>query len=208
MRTFVYVDGFNLFYGCLKRTRHKWLDLDALARMTCKREKVDKLRYFSARVSARPSDPGQPTRQDAYFRALRCLPNVEIHLGHFLSHPVTMACCNADGFPTGRYETVLKTEEKGSDVNLASYLLLDAFEDRYDEAIVVSNDSDLLTPIRLVRSKLGKRVGLLNPHQRTSQALAREVDYIRQIRTGTLLASQFPERMHDGVGGFHKPVEW
>ena len=51
---------------------------------------------------------------------------------------------------------VLRTEEKGSDVNLATYLLLDAFDNDYDTAIVVSNDSDFIHPIEVVRRRFGK----------------------------------------------------
>jgi hypothetical protein len=29
-RTYIYVDGFNLYYGALKNTPHKWLDLKTL----------------------------------------------------------------------------------------------------------------------------------------------------------------------------------
>jgi hypothetical protein len=52
--------------------------------------------------------------------------------------------------------SIIEEEEKGSDVNLASYLLVDGFAGEYDIAIVVSNDSDLAEPIRLVRSILGR----------------------------------------------------
>ena len=58
---------------------------------------------------------------------------------------------------------VMKSEEKGSDVNLATYLLVDAFDDEYETAVVVTNDSDLAEPIRLVRQKFKKKVLVLHP---------------------------------------------
>jgi uncharacterized LabA/DUF88 family protein len=61
--------------------------------------------------------------------------------------------------------SIIEREEKGSDVNLASYLLLDAFNREYDLAVVVSNDSDLAEPIRLVRSEFGLRVRIVNPRK-------------------------------------------
>ncbi len=68
---------------------------------------------------------------------------------------------------------VLDTEEKGSDVNLASYLLLDGFEDAYEMAVVVSNDSDLQLPITMVRDRLRKRVGdHLRPKSETELRVA------------------------------------
>ena len=58
---------------------------------------------------------------------------------------------------------IWKTEEKCSDVNIATYLLLDAFQKSYEVAAVLSNDSDLVEPIRLTALILGKPVGLLSP---------------------------------------------
>lgn len=58
---------------------------------------------------------------------------------------------------------ILRTEEKGSDVNLASFLLLDAFNRTFEKAVVVSNDSDLETPINLVKSEMKLEVHVVNP---------------------------------------------
>jgi len=119
----VYVDGFNLYYGALKGTSHKWLDLDALFRTLVPTHEIKRIRYFTARISARRDNPGSPTRQDTYLRALRTLPNVSIHLGKFLQSSVRMPLASPKlGGP--KTVEVLKTEEKGSDVNLATYLLI------------------------------------------------------------------------------------
>ena len=85
MRTRVYVDGFNLYYGALKGTRFKWLNPVELARRVLPAGyAVDKLLYFTAHVSG-VSDPGAPARQHAYITALRTLPEVEVHFGSFLA---------------------------------------------------------------------------------------------------------------------------
>jgi hypothetical protein len=68
--TNVYIDGFNLYYGCLKGTPHKWLDLDALCRRLLPKHRIGRIRYFTAIVSARPNDPSGPDRQRIYLRAL------------------------------------------------------------------------------------------------------------------------------------------
>lgn len=103
-----------------------------------------------------------PARQAAYLRALRTLPNVTIHLGHFLTSEVSMPLVQAPA--TGpKTVKVIKTEEKGSDVNLATYLIIDAMRGDCDAAAVVSNDSDLCEPIRIVQQELQRPVGLLNP---------------------------------------------
>ena len=107
-----------------------------------------------------------------------------------------------------KYARVVKTEEKGSDVNLATHLLHDAHMGRFDVAVVVSNDSDLLEPIKIVRQVLKKKVGILNPHPKASRALLPQIDFIKQIRPGVLKASQFAPTLTDAVGTFTKPASW
>src|SRR6476660_5724285 len=182
MRTRVYVDGYNLFYACLKGSPYKWLNVHELACNLLPRNRIDKLRYFTAQVSARPHDPNQPQRQQTYFRALSSVPEIEIHQGHFLTHEVSMPAAAA--WNAGKYRPVrvMKTEEKGSDVNLATYLLIDAFEDRFDVAVIISNDSYLKEPISLVSSRFGKKIVMLGPKStRISGALRPLADYIRQF---------------------------
>jgi len=107
-------------------------------------------------------------------------------------------------------DTVLvrKTEEKGSDVNLATLLVKEGFQNLYDVAVVISNDSDLLLPIEVVKADLGKPVGVFNPHQKPSSRLRRSASFYRQIRKGVLGASQFPAMLSDRQGSFTKPTGW
>ena len=95
MRTVVYVDGFNLYYGALKGTSWKWLDLVALFEKVLQpHHDILAIKYFTARVSGTSSDPSKPQRQDVYLHALqRYRPVVEIYLGHFLSHTVPSTPC-------------------------------------------------------------------------------------------------------------------
>ena len=90
MRTFIYVDGFNLYYGALKGTAWKWLDLPALfAKVLQPHHDILTVKYFTVRVSGTPADQSKPQRQDVYLRALRHYrPEVEVYFGHFLSHSV------------------------------------------------------------------------------------------------------------------------
>ena len=209
MRTRVYVDGYNLFYACLKGSPHKWLNVHGLVSSLLPRNEIDKVRYFTAQVSARPHDPGQPQRQQTYFRALATIPQIEIHLGHFLTHEVNMP--DASAWNGGQYRPVrvMKTEEKGSDVNLATHLLIDAFDDRFDAAVIISNDSDLKEPIFQISHRFGKKIVLLAPRStRISGALRPLAHFIKQFRPSALDAAQFPSQMTDAVGTFHKPAGW
>ena len=125
MRFNVYVDGFNLYYGALRGQPYRWLNLRRFAeRLVRPGDEVHRIRYFSAPVRPLPRDPGAPERQAAYLRALGSLPRIELHYGQFLVSERMMP--RADGAGAVR---VIRSEEKGSDVNLATYLLLDAFDD-------------------------------------------------------------------------------
>jgi hypothetical protein len=207
IRTNVYIDGFNFYYGALRKTPYRWVNIRKLCELLLPKNTIVEIKYFTALVSARPNDLDQPVRQQLYLRALRTLPGVSVHLGHFLSHEVSMPLVVAPG-QRQTYARVVKTEEKGSDVNLATHLLHDAHMGRFDIGVVVSNDSDLLEPIRIVRSELGKKVGLLNPHPNPSRALLPHIDFIKPIRKGVLGASQFSPTMRDGKGTFTKPSVW
>ena len=107
-----------------------------------------------------------------------------------------------------KYAKVFKTEEKGSDVNLAAHLVRDAFRGAFDTAVLVTNDSDLLEPVRIVRHELGHVVGILNPHKRASRVLAKEASFIKQIRKGVLKKSQFSTQLKDAQGVITKPSAW
>jgi uncharacterized LabA/DUF88 family protein len=106
------------------------------------------------------------------------------------------------------YATVLKTEEKGSDVNLASHLLKDAFTHSCECAVIVSNDSDLLTPVRMAREICGLKVGLIAPRAKGSHELRALAQFNIPIREHLLARSQLPELLHDQHGPIHKPADW
>ena len=117
---------------------------------------------------------------------------------------------DAAAWNAGRYigQRVIKTEEKGSDVNLATLLLMYAFDDQFDCAVIVSNDSDLKEPIAQVRQRFGKTIGILNPQRRVSGALAPLAHFIKSIRPGAIAAAQFPATIRDATGAFSKPARW
>jgi hypothetical protein len=201
----VYVDGFNLYYGSLKRTPYKWLDLERLCAGMLPNDRVIAIKYYTARISARPGKPSGPTDQQIYLRALRTIPNLSITYGHFLTHSVSMALTGVT--PTKRV-WVDKTEEKGSDVNLAAHLVRDAFRGAFQVAVLITNDSDLAEPVRIVRQELNLPVGILNPHQQHSAELKRVATFLKRIRQSDLITSQFPAVLNDSKGVIHKPASW
>ena len=207
MRTFVYVDGFNLYYGALKGSSWKWLDLVALFENVLQpHHRIVTVKYFTARVSGTPADQSKPQRQDLYLRALqRYRPEVEVHYGHFLSHRVRAPLANPIG--SRRTAEVIRTEEKGSDVNLAVHLLNDGWLDAYDCAVAVTNDSDIAEALRLVREQRSKRIGLVTPGpRRPSRQLMAHAHFSASIRSGALERSQLPDRIPDTR--IRKPPLW
>ena len=72
------MDGFNLYYGAVKGTPYKWLDISRMVQLLLPKNKVLKIKYFTALVNSRPQDPDQPIRQQIFLRALRTIPNLEI----------------------------------------------------------------------------------------------------------------------------------
>ena len=214
MSTNVYIDGFNLYYGALRSTKFKWLNLRLMCETLRPNDRINKIRYFTSRVSALPHDQQAAVRQDAFLRALRTIPDLTTFYGRFASrpkqmpkHPITYP--NASGPP--ELVWVLKTEEKRSDVNLATMLLVDCFDNDFDIAIVISNDSDLTLPIDFVVKKFGKQVGVINPDSNTQVSWElRSVAswHYRKINPSVLAKSQFPSAMSDADGAFRKPFRW
>ena len=164
---------------------------------------LNRIRYFTALVDG-SRDINAPARQQIYLRALQTIPNLTIHRGFFLTK--TVSARNAK--PPPKYVMIIDTEEKGSDVNLASYMLLDAFNKDYDQAIVISNDSDLVEPIRMVQSEFSCPVGIINPHRKPAAELLKVARFYRNIRKATLVASQFSVTLADATGPFSKPPTW
>lgn len=219
MKTIVYIDGFNLYYRRLKdRPGIKWVNPLALARRILPNNNIVKVRYFTARVSGR-LDPDAPHRQQIYFDALSSVPEIEITFGSFLEVKKYAGlvkpslekrwgnCLPYQPWPDVAY--VWKTEEKGSDVNIATYLLLDAFQKNCEVAAVLSNDSDLIEPIRVTATTLGMPVGLLSPVNNPQPALRAAATFLRHVQQADIAASQFPNPIVLAGGvAIHKPATW
>ncbi len=214
----VYVDAFNLYYGCLMDTPYKWLNLRTLCELSFPADHIKGIHYFTARIRPNPHDPDKHVRQDTYFRALRTVPGMQIHEGTYSRKAVKLPLHPIPAPPTQpTLVKVVKIEEKGSDVNLATWLLIDAFDKAFDAAVVLTNDSDLAEPIRQVRQKLGYRVMILHSCSRPGRGPSIALRKAISMRGGStplivqelhLAASQFPATMADAHGAFHKPVAW
>lgn len=221
-RANVYFDGFNLYHACFDDRnggrahwrQYRWLDLGALCGNLFPDHHINRIRYFTALVNPTPDNPDCRTRQLEYIRALRTIPHLTVHQGRFATTVKKRKRADPEQRPRVvavepvEEVHVIEAEEKGSDVNLASYLLVDGFRQEYDVAIVVSNDSDLAEPLRLVRSELGLKVILVNPRRTVAWDLQDAADLYKHIRLWALQASQLPDTLTDTNGVITKPSTW
>ena len=208
---FVYIDGFNLYNRALIRSPYKWLNLGVLAERvlgTDAEAEVTQIKYFTSWVSGR-KDPDQPIRQQAYVRALKTLPNISIFMGRFLSRPIIRPLINNPSWGKCASVEVNDTREKGSDVNLASHLVWDGARGAYDLAVVVSKDTDLVEPIRIVRDEIKKHVRVVSPDGGLSDPLRKVAGSVFHIHAADLKASQFPDVLKARSGkSIRKPAIW
>ena len=207
MRTIIYVDGFNLYYGCLKNTPYKWLNLDILfSKLLSPENEIIAIKYFTAIVKPSPDNKNSPIKQMSYIRALeKYIPYFKAHYGYFTNYKVKLPRVIR---PYDLVE-VTREEEKGSDVNLATHLLNDAWLDKYDCAVIVSNDSDMAEAMRLIKEHHeAKILGLITPGEelRTSESLRKHADFTKKIRNSFLKKSQLPNPIPNST--IHKPPEW
>jgi hypothetical protein len=216
-RTFIYIDGFNLYYRALKNTSHKWLDIVALSRAalpsTCQIECVN---YYTADISGR-TDPTAPARQQSYLRALETLPQVRIFKGRFLASKKWAGLTQPPDFRphfavpssvTLDVAHVWKTEEKGSDVNLGVHLVRDAFQGKFEQAAVLTNDTDLVEAIRIVTQDVGLPVTLLAPNSQPSASLQAVATSMRHINA-YLGPCQLPDPVtRPNKPPIRKPANW
>lgn len=213
----VYVDGFNLYRRCVENYPHlKWLDLLTFARNLMPDHNVVKVHYFTARVKPGASANRQAhQRQHIYLRALRTLePDVQIHYGTFRVDPRMMPIHPVEVDPdTGEYRRVKvrKVEEKGSDVNLAVRMIVDAHARRADVYVVLTNDSDQAGPLRIMKTELGHQTGIIFPMESakgSKELVKTKPDFIGFVTRDVLAASQLPDRLTDQHGKIHRPPTW
>lgn len=207
-RTIFYIDGLNLYYGAVRPTPAlKWLDIEHFCRLLRPHDDIQLIRYFSALVAG----PGR-TNQEAYLRALATTPLVEIILGKFKNKNVKCGVGACTAAAASKWYTM--PEEKRTDVNIAVFMLDDAYRDACDQAIIFSGDSDLVPAVSMVRQRFpSKKIIVYVPSQNPTRGAAVELRtsaHIHRTLPALLLSkSQFPDRLPDGAGGFiSRPAAW
>ena len=200
-RIMAYIDGFNLYYGIRDKgwRRYLWLDLAGLARsLLSPGQELLATKYFTARVRA---DQGKILRQATYLQALEAAGGVQTYFGRYQQRSKQCRSCNS---------TWVEYEEKMSDVHLASELLRDAYNDRFDFALIISADADLIPPIEIVREdRPQKRVLVAFPPERDSVLLRAVAHRTFRIGRGRLAHSQLPQIVTKADGfQLKRPTQW
>ena len=139
-RVIVYVDGFNLYFGIKEAGLEncKWLDIHQLILDLIKPEQeLILIKYFTSRVS---NNPDKQKRQSTYIEALET-KGIKIYYGHYQSNTINCKRCG-NIWPS--------YNEKMTDVNIATQMLVDAYKNAFDMAMLVSGDSDLVPPIKAI----------------------------------------------------------
>lgn len=235
MRFNAYVDGFNLYKGLLElQPELKWLNLRSFVSSRWPEYELEKLFYFTARIKEKFSGDQSPRRQHAYLRALEG-SGVTVVLGsfrkdkdwlrldcHVHKHVIEPSLYDPESYIQNAFDLshkisepdslkafVWKYGEKGSDVNLASYLLRDSFSKTTSAALVISMDSDLATPISMAK-EFGVVTKLLLPKKSaSSNQIKSSANYVEEIHSTWLREHQFPKVVKAKNGkDIIRPREW
>lgn len=181
-RVVVCIDGFNLYYGALKGSSHKWLDIQRLFTLLRPHDQITAIRYFTA-----VSSYGTSQDQLTYLRALETLPLVTIIQGRYKKKKVKCRITHLACTVPAPDRFFFIPEEKRTDVNIGIFMLDDAYQGLFDHAILISGDSDLVPAINMVRTRFqNKQVTVYVPSRDPTRGAAVE------LRTAATKNRDFP----------------
>ena len=187
IRVIAYIDGFNLYHG-LKEQGWRWAYWLNLQSLILKYIEINQelvlTKYFTSRVT---NAPDKQKRQATFIEALSTLKSFKLYFGKYYYDPVECFNC-------GRI--IDDYHEKMTDVNIATEMLTDAFQNKYDMALILSGDSDLVPPINAIHRLFpGKRIICLFPPRRVSKSLKNVVDGFEYIDDKKISKSLFPDQV-------------
>jgi uncharacterized LabA/DUF88 family protein len=199
-RAVAYIDGFNLYFGMREAgfDNCRWLNVHKLANNLLKPHQVlVAVKYFTSRVS---NNPDKQKRQSTYIDALEST-SVKIIYGNYQDGSTECKRCG----------NIWRTaKEKMTDVNIATAMIVDAYKDEYDMAMLISGDSDLTPPIKEVHNLFKeKRIFIAFPPKRHNSSMALVAKGSEIIGRKKLVDSQFEEEVISKIGYKLKiPKEW
>jgi uncharacterized LabA/DUF88 family protein len=199
-RVAVYIDGYNLYFGLKtkKYEKYKWLDLQKLAQcFLLENQDLICLKYFTSYITY--NNPSRK-RQIVYIEALQEIGTMQLFLGEYKKQDIICAVCK---------EKFHKYNEKMTDVNIATQMILDAATDKFDTAILVSGDTDLIPPVKAIINNFGKKVIVAFPPGRENKNLKKNANGSFIIGEDRLRNSQLPATIKKKDGYIlTKTIEW
>lgn len=225
METTIYIDGYNLHYGCLKYSPYKWLDLvELFTRHIIHPQNpasiITKIKFFTADVKVKVASHGAKAQraQQMYHQALlsRYPEKVEIIKGYYSLEKANLLAYVHPPDKTKRC-SVWKLEEKQTDVNIALSAYRDAVVGRAQHMVFVSSDTDLVPVLGAIREDFGDKVQigvvipvLLDSSRRPeNKQLSVYADWTRHyIRPEELRDSQLPDKIPTRKKSILKPDYW
>ncbi|NJK72038.1 MAG: NYN domain-containing protein [Synechococcaceae cyanobacterium SM2_3_60] len=205
-RSIVYIDGFNFYYGAVKDTPHKWLNLQKYFELLRQDDDLQKIWYFTAKVSG-----PQLVRQETYFDALATSPLIEMVFGLYKLKNLRckVRTCSYQGNKSYKVP-----EEKGTDVNIALQMLDDANQGACNRMILVSGDSDLVPAVKLVKKRhpeiqVTVYIPASDPRRGAATELRSVADKDKTLPMALLPKAQFPQSLTGASGkNILKPDGW
>lgn len=199
-RVVVYIDGFNLYFGMRDAgfDKFRWLNVKLLVHHLLQmNQTLISIKYFTSRVS---NHPEKQKRQSTYIDALESM-GIEVFYGNYQDGSAECKKC-------GHIWRTAK--EKMTDVNIATTMLVDGFNDQYDMAMLISGDSDLVPPIKAVHANFKtKRVLVAFPPKRHNSSMAVVAKGSFTIGRKTLGDSQFEDTIKSKTGyNLKRPDSW
>lgn len=224
MKSIIYVDGYNLFYGCLKHSPDKWLDLktlfDRILREQDPSSELVAIKFFTADILAKLASHGQKAHQaqQRYHRALETLypASVQIIKGRYSLEKARLPVYQKPPDKSQRVD-VWRLEEKQTDVNISLEAYRDAARARAEQLVFVSNDTDIAPALAALREDFGSviQIGVVIPvrdssnHRPGNAQLSRYANWTRRhIRDEELAHSQLPARIPTRKKPIDKPEYW
>lgn len=200
-RVIGYIDGFNLYFGMKEKAWQEvlWLDVYKLIEGMIKPgQTLVAVNYFTSRVAKHPA---KQKRQNTYLDALIAQKQVALHFGHFQAQTETCRNCG---------HSYAYASEKMTDVNIATCMLSDAFAHKFDTAILVSGDSDLVPPVKAIHNHFkDRKVVVAFPPERYTKSVAQAANGSFIIGKKMLKDAQLPEQIVTASGyRLLRPEEW
>lgn len=224
IKTIAYIDGFNLYFGSLRGTPHRWLDIPALVKQLCHEQnplcELVAIKYYTADIKAKLSSHGEASckAQQDYLLASQAHSDaqssqLEIVKGKYNIQPKTYYA-HQEPVDFGNKLAVWVAEEKQTDVAIAVDMLCDVMDNACEQAVVFSNDSDLAPALSAIKVRrpdvvLGVVAPIRGENRQPSADLKKIADWTRHgIKDKELAAARLPDKVLTRKRAIAKPAHW